>query len=67
MIAARNLYAGKKNFILFMDHNYKTPNECGSGYYNLSVVKDAVPFFDFIIFFEDLRQPLYLSRTTQRW
>ncbi len=52
LIVVRNPYAGKKNFILWVDHN-KVDYECSSGYYNLSVVKDAVPFLDFIIFFED--------------
>ncbi len=52
LIVVRNPYAGKRNFILFVDHNYVS-YEYGSGYYNLSVIKDAVPFLDFMVLFED--------------
>lgn len=56
VIVVKNPLAGKDNYIIWMNHN-DVSYEWGSGYYNLSKVDEAVPYLDFIIFFEDLWNP----------
>ena len=48
-----NPKAGRGDFIVWCDHN-NVGYEWGSGYYNLTKVDYAVPFLDFILYFEDL-------------
>jgi len=53
VIAVLNPKAGKADFTLWIDHNL-VGYEYSSGYYRLDKVENAVPFLDFILFFEDL-------------
>lgn len=53
VITVLNPMAGRADFIVWVDHNLVN-YEYGSGYYKLDRIENAVPFLDFILFFEDL-------------
>lgn len=53
VITVLNPMAGRDDFIVWVDHN-EVNYENGSGYYKLDRIENAVPFLDFILFFEDL-------------